>query len=51
MSSTCSRSSGWITLAKVRTLLPMKSAAGWPQIASISGLMNSIDQSLSGEHR
>ena len=40
--STCSRSSGWITLANVRAELSMKSAAGYPEISSISWLTHCI---------
>ena len=40
-----------MTLANVRTLEPTNSAAGWPEMTSISSLMNRIAQSLSGEQR
>lgn len=49
--STRSRSSGWITLAKLRTLLAMKSLAGKPEIVSISSLIHSIVQSASQAQR
>ena len=49
--STCSRSSGSITLVNVRTALAMKSLAGYPEITSISSLSHCIVQSASHAQR
>ena len=48
---TSSRSPGWMMLPNVRRALLTKSAAGYPEIRSISSLITAIVQSASSAQR